>query len=72
MGLGKEKIVNREEIEQSFVGAGWEVAESSSPYLLVGNACDVSVLAYRALAETEDPVLELLDHKRGTKPTGLG
>lgn len=58
--------MNREEIEQSFVGAGWEVSEYSSPYLLVGNACDVSILAYRSLAEIEDPVFELLDHKRGT------
>ena len=66
MGLGKEKIINREELERSFVGAGWEVCESSSPYLLVGNAGDLSILAYRSLAETEDPLFELLDHRRGT------
>ena len=65
-GLGKEKIVNREEIEQRFIGTGWEVCESSSPYLLVGNADALSILAYRALAETEDPVFELLDRRRGT------
>jgi hypothetical protein len=66
VGLGKEKIVNREEIEQSFAGAGWEVSEHTSPYLLVGEADDVSILAYRSLAETEDLLFELLDHRRGT------
>jgi hypothetical protein len=64
--LGKEKIMNREEIERSFVGSGWEVCESSSPYLLVGNAGDLSILAYRSFAETEDPVFELIDRRRGT------
>jgi hypothetical protein len=64
--LGKEKIVNREEIGRSVVGSGWEVCESSSPYLLVGNAGDLSILAYRSLAETEDPVFELVDRRRGT------
>ena len=58
--------MNREEIERSFVGAGWEVCESSSPCLLVGNAGDLSILAYRSLAETEDPVFELVDRGRGT------
>jgi hypothetical protein len=57
--------VNREEIERSFVGAGWEVCGSSSPdLLLVGNAGDLSILAYRSL--TEDPVFELVDRRRGT------
>jgi len=51
VGLGKEKIMNREEIERSFVGAGWEACESSSPYLLVGNAGDLSIVAYRALGD---------------------
>ncbi len=58
--------MNREEIQRSFVGSGWEVCESSSPYLLVGNAGDLSILAYRSLAETEDPVFELVDRRRGT------
>jgi hypothetical protein len=66
VGLGKEKLMNREEIERSFVGSGWEVRESSSHYLLVGNASDLSILAYRSFAETEDPVFELIDHRRGT------
>ena len=59
--------MNREEIERSFVGAGWEVCESSSPHLLlVGKAGDLSILAYRSLAETEDPVLELVDPRWGS------
>ena len=58
--------MNREEIEWSFVGSGWEVRESSSQYLLVGNASDLSILAYRSLAETEDPVFELIHRRRGT------
>ncbi len=58
--------MNREEIEWSFVGSGWEVCESSTPYLLVGNAGDLSILAYRSLAETEDPVFELIHRRRGT------
>ena len=59
--------MNREEIQRSFVGAGWEVRGSSSPdLLLVGNAGDLSILAYRSLAETEDPVFELVDRRRGT------
>ena len=62
----KEKILNREEVERGFVGAGWQVPESSSAHLLAGNAGELSILAYRSLAETEDPVFELLDRRRGT------
>ena len=59
--------MNRKEIERSLVGAGWEVCESSSPHLLlVGKAGDLSIVAYRSLAETEDPVFELVDRRWGT------
>ena len=64
--MEKEKILDRAEIERSFVGAGWEVHELSSLRLLAGNAGDLAILAYRALAETEDPVFELVDRGRGT------
>ena len=64
--MEKERILDRKEIERSFVGAGWEVSKSSSPHLLAGNAGDLSILAYQALAETEDPVFELVDRGRGT------
>ncbi len=59
--------MNHKEIERSFVGAGWEVCESSSPHLLlVGHADDLSILAYRSLAVTEDPIFELIDRRRGS------
>ncbi len=59
--------MDRGEIERRFIGAGWEVCESSSPHLLlVGNADDLSILAYRSLALTADPVFELVDRRRGT------
>lgn len=57
--------MNREEIERSFVDVGWEVCKSSSPHLLAGNAGELSILAYRSLAETEDPIFELVDRRRG-------
>ena len=58
--------MNLKEIERSLVDSGWEVCESSSPHLLVvGKATDLSILAYRALAITEDPVFELVDHRWG-------
>ncbi len=59
--------MNLKEIERSLVDSGWEVCESSSPHLLVvGKATDLSILAYRALAITEDPVFELVDHRWGS------
>ena len=59
--------MNHKEIERSFVGSGWEVCESSSPHLLlVGQADDLSILAYRSLAVTEDPIFELIDRRRGS------
>jgi hypothetical protein len=58
--------VNWEEIAQGFIGTGWEVSKSSSRRLLVGNAEELSILAYRSLAETEDPLFELVDRRRGT------
>jgi hypothetical protein len=42
------------------------VPEFSSAHLLVGKTGELSILAYRSLAETEDPVFELLDRRRGT------
>ena len=56
--------MNQEEIARGFLGAGWEVVAPSWPHLLVGNAGELSILAYRSLAETDDPVFELLDRRR--------
>lgn len=39
--------MDRGEIERRFIGAGWEVCESSSPHLLlVGNAGDKAFRTY--------------------------
>ena len=56
--------MNHEEIKRGFLGAGWEVVARSWPHLLVGNDGELSILAYRSLAETDDPVFELLDRRR--------
>ena len=56
--------MNHEEIARGFLGAGWEVVAPSWPHLIVGNASELSILAYRSLAETDDPVFELLDRRR--------
>jgi hypothetical protein len=53
----------REEIEQSFVAAGWKITDCSSRDLLVGYSDNVSILAYEFLTRTEDPHFELRDSK---------
>ena len=64
-GAGTEKKVDREAIEQSFAGAGWEIDGSFSEYLIIGHNGDgLSILAYPEPRETEDPVFELIDHER--------
>ncbi len=55
--------MNREEIEQGFVDAGWEVPGPSC-YPIVGNASDLSITAHEQYAETDDPVFELVDRRR--------
>ena len=58
--------MNREGIEQRFTGAGWELDDSFSEYLIIGSNSDsLSILAYAPQArEPEDPVFELIDHER--------
>ena len=59
--------MDRGEIERRFIGAGWEVCESSSPHLLlVGNAGDLSIQAHRSLTETEDLIFELVNRGWGS------
>ena len=64
--MGAErKNVDTEAIEQSFASAGWEIDGGFSEYLIIGyNGDGLSILAYREGWETEDPVFELIDHKR--------
>lgn len=57
--------VNREAIQQSFIGSGWDLDDSFSEYLIIGYSCDsLSILAYAQAREPEDPVFELIDHER--------
>ena len=59
--------MDRGEIERRFIGAGWEVCETSSPHLLlVGNAGDLSIQAHRSLTETEDLIFELVNRGWGS------
>ncbi len=53
--------MTREEVELSLVAAGWEIAERSSPHLIVGCSGILSILAYEFLTSTEDPKFELRD-----------
>ena len=58
--------MDTEAIEQSFAMAGWKLDDSFSEYLIIGyyNGDGLSILAYPEVGETEDPVFELIDHKR--------
>ncbi len=54
--------MTREEIEQGFVDAGWEVP-GSSWFPVVGNSGELSITAHEQYAGT-DPVFELVDRRR--------
>jgi hypothetical protein len=55
--------MNRQEIERSFVAAGWEITGRQD--VIVGNADGISILAYEGSAiSAEDPAFELLDRER--------
>jgi hypothetical protein len=56
--------VTREEIEQNFVEAGWEIDGGFSDHLLIGEDGDLSILAPRWVWGTNDPVFELCDRER--------
>ncbi len=56
--------MTREEIEQSFVDAGWELDGGFSEHLLVGEDGDLSILAPRWVWGIDDPVFELCDGER--------
>ena len=56
--------MEREEIEQRFIEAGWELDGSFEDYLLIGHDGErVSLLAHREHLETDESVFELLDHE---------
>jgi hypothetical protein len=56
-----------EEIEQRLASAGWEIDGGFSGHLVIGCSDDnLSILAHREAFEApgEDPLFEILDHKR--------
>ncbi len=57
-------MIPPEEIERSFMRAGWEV-EGPTRYPLVGNAGELSITAHAHYAvAADDPVFELVDRRR--------
>ena len=56
--------MSREEIEQSFVAVGWEIATRRQD-VIGGHASGISIFAYEGAAiNAEDPAFELLDRER--------
>jgi len=59
--------VEREEIEQRFVDAGWDLDGSFEDRLLIGHdGHDISLLAHRDHWGTDSPLFEILDHEEMT------
>jgi len=56
--------MTREEIEYRFVEAGWEIADRSSPNLIVARFGNLSILAYEFLTRGNEPEFELIDSER--------
>ena len=57
-------MMAREEIELTFVAAGWEVAGRSSPHLVAANAggAPLSIRAYGPfVGGSDEPLFELVD-----------
>jgi hypothetical protein len=57
--------MTREEIEDGFVRAGWEMYHSSE-YLLAGTSGELAILAAEFKPESEDPLFELCDGAHAT------
>jgi hypothetical protein len=53
--------MTREEIERSFVEAGWELDGSFSGHLVVGEDTDLSILAHKQAWGAKEPIFELCD-----------
>jgi hypothetical protein len=56
--------MSKEEIEQRFVEAGWELDGSFDGHLVVGEGFDLSILAHTQAWTSEDPMFELCDTER--------
>jgi len=56
--------VERGEIEQRFVEAGWDLDSSFEDHLLIGHdGYRLSLLAHREFWGTDHPIFEILDHE---------
>ena len=56
--------MKREEIEQRFVDAGWNLDASFEDYLIIGHdGYRISLLAHKEWWEADNPICELLDHE---------
>lgn len=65
MTTRKRRQVQREELEQKFLDAGWELDGSFEDHLLIGHDGErVSLLAHREHWGTDNPPFELLDHEQ--------
>lgn len=59
--------MRREEIEQRFTNAGWELDGSFRDHLVIGFSGDsISLLAHKEWWGVDNPLLEILDHEEMT------
>ena len=64
-GNEREQEIEREEIEQGFLNAGWEIDGGFSDHLVIGYDGDgISLLAHKEAWGTEITLFEILDHER--------
>ena len=57
--------MDQEEIEQHFANAGWDLDGSFAEHLIIGySAENISLLAHKEAWQTDDPLFEIIDHKR--------
>lgn len=57
--------MHRQQIEQSFTNAGWDIDGSFADYLIIGRSGDsVSILAHKETWDAEEPFFELIDHEQ--------
>lgn len=57
--------MTKEDIEQRFATAGWDIDDGFSGYLVIGCSADAtSILSHKESYDGDDPIFELLDHVR--------
>jgi hypothetical protein len=57
-----------EELEESIASASWEIDDSFSGYLVIGedSSNNVSIVVYLDGWDSDEPLFELVDHERDT------